>query len=132
MQRTQSPAQVPDLDRGSLLTRAQAQARAERVLKMSTADQTRVNIVSAWSGNTRFADASITTSGAFVDTTLTVTVTIGRRRASSTTNTLDHASLKRTLDLAVALARVSPEDPELMPELGPQMYATVEGFVARS
>ena len=132
VQRTQSPARVPDLDRGSLLTRAQAQALAERVLKMSTADQTRVNIVSAWSGNTRFADASITTSGAFVDTTLTVTVTMGRRRASSTTNTLDDASLKRTLDLAVALARVSPEDPELMPELGPQMYATVDAFVERS
>ena len=54
---------------------------------------------------------------------VTVTVTIGKRRASASTNVLDDASLKRTVELAATLARLSPEDPELMPELGPQTYA---------
>ena len=31
-----------------------------------------------------------------------------------------------------ALAKLSPEDPELMPELGPQTYASVNGFVERT
>jgi predicted Zn-dependent protease len=112
-----------------LLTREEAKALADRVLAMSTADQTRVFIVSTWSGNTRFADASITTSGGVTDTTLTITTAIGKRQASSSTNVLDEAALKRTVDLAIRLARLAPEDPELLPELGPQTYQTVSAFV---
>ena len=120
------------VDSGSLLTRDQAKAIADRVLAMSTAEQTRVNITSRWSGNTRFADASISTSGALVDLSVTVTTTLGRRRASATTNVLDDAGLKRTVDLAIMLTKLAPEDPELMPELGPQTYATVGAFIDRT
>jgi predicted Zn-dependent protease len=112
-----------------LLTREQAKTLADRVLAMSTAEQTRVLIVSASSGNTRFADGSITTSGSVTDTTMTVTVAFGKRQASSSTNVLDETALKRTVDLAMQLARLSPEDPELLPELGPQTYQTVNAFV---
>jgi predicted Zn-dependent protease len=120
------------IDSGSLLTREQARALADRVLAMSTAEQTRVNIVSRWSGNTRFADGSISTSGAQVDVSVTVTVTLGRRRASSTTNVVDDDSLKRTVEQAITLARLSPDDPELMPELGPQTYAPISAFIDRT
>jgi predicted Zn-dependent protease len=89
-------------------------------------------IVSSQNGNTRFADASITTSGSADNVSVTVIATVGRRRASSTTNILDDASLKRTVDLAAQLARLAPEDPELMPELGPQTYATVAAFIDRT
>jgi predicted Zn-dependent protease len=99
---------------------------------MSAADQTRVTVVSARTGNTRFADAHITTSGDTDDTSVTVTATIGRRRASATTNVLDDASLKRTVDLAARLARLAPDDPELMPELGPQTYAAVPAYIDRT
>jgi predicted Zn-dependent protease len=112
-----------------VLSRDEAQALTKRVLSFSTADQTRVTVTSERSGNTRFADSSITTSGTTDDTSVTVTVTFGRRRASSSTNVLDEASLKRTVDLASRLARLAPEDPELMPELGPQTYAAVDAFV---
>jgi predicted Zn-dependent protease len=125
-----SQARPPASDGASpLLTRDQARALADRALKLSTADQTRVNIVSEWSGNTRFADAGITTSGGITDTTLTITVTVGKKRASSSTNVLDDASLQRTIDLAIRLARLSPDDPELMPELGPQKYSEVNAYV---
>jgi predicted Zn-dependent protease len=119
-------------DDSPLLSREQAKALADRVLAMSTTGETRVNITSRWSGNTRFADANITTSGGVTDTSVTITVTIGRRRASASTNVLDDASLRRTVDLATTLARLSPEDPELMPELGPQSYTTVNAFVERT
>jgi predicted Zn-dependent protease len=117
---------------GTLLSRDQARTLADRVLKMSTADETRVNITSEWSGNTRFADSSISTSGGVTNVTVRVTATVGRRRASATTNVLDDQSLKRTVDLAISLARLSPEDPELMPELGPQTYASIRAFVERT
>jgi predicted Zn-dependent protease len=111
------------------MTREEARALADRVLSLSKADQTRVNITSEWAGNTRFADASITTSGGITDVSVTVTVTIGRRRASATTNVLDEASLRRTVEMAAQLARLSPEDPELMPELGPQTYASINAYI---
>ena len=120
------------VESGSLLTSDQAKALAARVLAMSTAEQTRVTITSRWSGNTRFADASISTSGALVNVSVTVTTTIGRRRASATTNVLDETSLRRTIDLALTLTKLSPEDPELMPELGPQNYETVGAFINRT
>lgn len=113
-------------------TREQMQALAKRVLAFSTADETRVNIRSGWSGNTRFAASEITTAGGSTDTTVTVTCTIGKRRASSSTNVLDDASLKRTVEQAERLARLSPEDPELMPELGEQTYTNVDGYAART
>jgi len=111
------------------LSRDEARALTSRVLSFSSADQTRVTVVSERSGNTRFADGSISTSGTTHDTSVTVTVTFGRRRASSSTNVLDESSLRRTVDLASRLARLAPEDPELMPELGPQTYTAVEAFV---
>ncbi|HZK78862.1 MAG TPA: DNA gyrase modulator, partial [Gemmatimonadaceae bacterium] len=113
----------------SLLTADQARALAQRVLGMAKADETRVGISSDWSGNTRFAVGEVTTSGESNDTTVSVTSTIGKRRASASTNVLEEASLRRTVDLAERLARLSPEDPEIMPELGPQTYTPVAGFI---
>ena len=113
---------------GEYLTREQARALADRALSFAKADETRVNIASGWTGNTRFAGNEITTSGGTTNTTITITSTIGRRRASAQTNILDDASLKRTVESAESLARLSPENPELVPELGAQDYATVSGY----
>jgi predicted Zn-dependent protease len=124
------PRRAAAADAVPLITRDQAKELADHIITLSQADQTRVNIVSEWSGNTRFADGSITTSGGITDTTVTITVTLGRRRASATSNVLDEASLKRTVDLAIRLARLAPEDPELMPELGPQTYSAVNAYVS--
>ena len=112
-----------------LLTREQAKALADRVLAMSTADETRVTVNSTWEGNTRFAGGEITTSGEAVNTTIAVSATIGKRRAAATTNVLDDASLRRTVDLAMRLAKLSPEDPELMPELATQNYVNVNSWI---
>jgi predicted Zn-dependent protease len=85
-------------------------------------------VVSGWSGNTRFAGNEITTSGGTTNTVINVTSTIGKRRASASTNVLDTESIKRTVELAERLAKLSPEDPEAMPELGPQTYTPVNSW----
>ena len=113
----------------NLLTREQAKALADRVIGMSKAEETSVSINNDWGGNTRFAGGEITTSGESTDTTVSVVATVGKRRASASTNILDDASLRRTVDLAERLAKLSPEDPEIMPPLGPQTYSTVPGFI---
>ena len=114
------------------LSEEQARALTQRVLSFAKADETRVNVTSGWGGNTRFAGNEITTSGGTTNTLVTVTSTIGKRRASSSTNILDDESLRRTVDLAERLARLSPEDPEAMPELGAQTYLPVNGYFDRT
>jgi predicted Zn-dependent protease len=116
----------------AILTREEARALTARILSFATAEQTRVTVGSGWSGNTRFAASEITTAGGITDTAVTITSTIGRRRASASTNVLDDASLKRTVELSERLARLAPEDPELMPELTTQQYAQVSAFVERT
>lgn len=120
-----TPAALADVE---FLSQEAAKALTTRILGFAKADETRVNIQSGWAGNTRFAGNEITTSGGTTDTTVTVTSTIGKRRASASTNILDDESLKRTVELAERLARLSPEDPEAMPNLGPQQYAPVNSF----
>jgi predicted Zn-dependent protease len=108
------------------LSREQAKALADRVLRFSTADEAKVTISSGWTGNTRFSGGEINTSGGATDTNVTVTSTIGRKRASASTNVLEDDALRRTVDLAQRLARLSPDDPELMPELGPSDFVEVK------
>ncbi len=109
----------------TMMSRDDMEALAKRILAMSTADETRVNILSGATGNTRFAGGDITTSGDVDDTVITITSTVDGRRASATTNLIDDASLKRAVDTAQRLAKLSPRDPELAPELGAQQYQTV-------
>ena len=83
------------------MTREEARALADRVLALSKADQTRVNITSEWGGNTRFADASITTSGGS-PRLRTVTVTIACKGAATTN--ARRRGLRRTVELAAHCA----------------------------
>ncbi len=126
------PKSLYALADAEFLSEAEAKALAQRVLSFAKADETRVNITSGWSGNTRFAGNEITTSGGTTNTNVTVTSSIGKRRASTSTNILDDESLRRTVDLAERLARLSPEDPEAMPELGPQTYLPIKSYFDRT
>ena len=112
-----------------LLTREQAKALADRVLSFAKADETRVNISSGWSGNTRFAGGEITTSGGITDTTRH---RHEHGRQASRVGVDERArrrGARRTVDLAERLARLAPEDPEIMPELGPQTYSPVNSYI---
>lgn len=116
----------------SMNPREELEAIARRALSFATADETRVSIRHDSVGQTRFAGGEITTSGGSTDRAVTITSTIGRRQASASTNVTDDESLRRTVDLAERLARLSPEDPELLPGLGPQDYAAIPAYDART
>jgi predicted Zn-dependent protease len=106
----------------SYLTREEAQRLAERALSFSRADEARVNIQSGSDGNTRFAVNQISTAGDVANVTVVITSAFGRRVASATTNRLDDESLRRAVETSEQLARLVPEDPEYLGELGPQQY----------
>jgi len=105
-----------------ILTRAEAQEIAQRALRNSPAEETRVSINSAARADTRFALNQVTTSGENQDTQVTITAYSGNRAASVNTNRLDEASLAAAAKQAYEIAKLVPPNPERMPELGAQTY----------
>ena len=110
------------------LGRAECEALVKRALSFATADETRININSGSRGNTRFAQNQISTAGDGYNTSLTVRSVVGRRSGSVSTNKLDDDALRAAVQLSERLAKLAPEDPEHMPELGPQTYAPQPGW----
>ena len=112
-----------------ILSRANAEEIAQRALKNSPAEETRVSINSSARADTRFALNQVTTSGENRDTSVTITALVGGRSASVTTNRLDEASLTEAARQATEIAKLVPPNPERMPELGAQEYPPVKSRI---
>ncbi|HEX8903741.1 MAG TPA: TldD/PmbA family protein [Longimicrobiaceae bacterium] len=110
------------------IQRDEAEAIARRTLAFTTADDARVQIQSNSHGNTRFARNQVSTAGDAYDANLTVITAFGKKTASATTNRFDEESLRAVVQTAERLARLVPEDPEYLGELGPQQYPRTAGF----
>jgi predicted Zn-dependent protease len=100
----------------------------QKILGFAKADHTRVNIASGITGFTRTAINRVTTAGETNDVTVRITSVFGKRVASVDTNRLDDAWLQRSVRDAEALAKIAPENPEYLPELGEQKYTAVDGY----
>ena len=111
-----------------MLTRQQADALFEKVLKYSTADETEAMISSTSYALTRFANNSIHQNMAAEGVTLSVRAAIDRRTARASTNKLDEDSIRQVCEAALALARLQPPDPEMLPMPRPQMYRVTDRF----
>jgi predicted Zn-dependent protease len=107
------------------LSESEARELARRALAMSGADEARVNVNSGHESNTRFAVNQITTSGDVQNASVTVSSAFGRRIGSATTNRFDGESLRRVVETSERVARLAPEDPEYMGQLGEQVYPDV-------
>jgi predicted Zn-dependent protease len=87
--------------------------------------QVTVRVEEGRSANTRFAAQDITTSGDTDASGVSLTVAIGLRHATGRTNRTDEGSLAALAERTVTMAKLLPEDPELMPVLGPQAIKPV-------
>ena len=101
------------------LSREECEAIAKRALSFATGDETRVIVSSTTISNTRFAQNQVSTGGDSFDSIVTVISKAGKRSGSSSTNQLDDDGLRAAVSMAERIAKLSPEDPESMPELGP-------------
>jgi len=108
-----------------VISRSEAQRVVESVLKLSRADAVQVVIRSSRTRNVRFAANQLSTAGVVEDTTLVVMSYIGRKHSAVTTNDLSAESIERTVRKAEAIARLAPDDAEMLPVLGPQNLADV-------
>jgi len=116
------------MDEALVLSRAECEDIVARALKLSKADACRVSVGSTYQTNLRFADNQMSTSGVTDDASISIASVIGKKRASVSTNDVSPEGLARAVAQSEALARLAPDDPELMPELGPQTYATIPAW----
>jgi predicted Zn-dependent protease len=113
---------------GAVMPREMAQSLVEKIVKMSKADEISININSGYQADVRFAANQMSTAGGVVNGQVGIQSTFGKKHAIATTNDLSDASLRRAVEQSETLAKLSPDDPENMPGLGPQTYAPVSSY----
>lgn len=96
---------------------------------MVKADDATASVGSNKQSHLRFAAGNVLTSGTREGRNANVTVWIGGKRGSASTNDLDEASLKSMVEQAQKIAATAPVDREYVPTLGKQTYKPVNGYV---
>ncbi|MDX6692984.1 MAG: hypothetical protein QOF02_587 [Blastocatellia bacterium] len=110
----------------AILSNSEAEALLKKVLALSKADELEATLQGGRTANTRFGVNSANTSGDIENLSLVVNAHFGQRGGIATSNTLDDAGLERVVRAAEEIARLRPEDPEQMPFLPRQQYATID------
>lgn len=105
-----------------ILSRDEAKALLTKVLSYSKAEACEVNLGGSDGGNIRYARNAASTSGGVSQSSLVVQSSFGKKVGVATINEFDDASLEKVVRRAEELAQLAPENPEFMPNLGPQQY----------
>jgi predicted Zn-dependent protease len=113
---------------GAVMPRDKAQALIEKIVKMSKADGIGVSVDSGYQANIRFAANQMSTAGGVVNSQIGIESTFGKKHGVAVTNDMSDDSLRRAVEQSETLARLSPDDPEIMPALPPQTYVPVNGY----
>jgi PmbA protein len=111
-----------------LLSDAELRGMAERIFKLSDADETEVEIGMISDALTRFANNAIHQNVAEQMLSISVRTVLDGRTARATTNKTDDDSLRRVVETAKSLARSQPRNPDLLPMPGPQKYPKAARF----
>jgi len=98
------------------------------VLARSTADQTEVVVQDVDQSLTRFANSTIHQNVAETNTEVHVRVVLGTRIGVAGTNDLNEEALAQTLEHALSIAQLQPENPNFKSLPGPQPMPQVEAF----
>lgn len=113
-----------------LMTETEARAVCRKILDLTKADDAQVSVNSGAQTHQRFAANSFTTGGASENTSVTLTVWVGKKKGQATTNGVSDAALRAMAAEAEQMARFSPVDREYLPTLGPQTYRATGGYTA--
>jgi predicted Zn-dependent protease len=113
-----------------MLSPSDAKAIADRLLARSKADGCIVRIEGADDTNLRFARGNATTNGSGSKLSVRVESHFGKRAGAASVSGLDADALAEAVGRSEEIARLVPDNPELMPPLGPQTYAAGAGYDA--
>jgi predicted Zn-dependent protease len=121
-------ASAAALPKGAVMTSEEAAAVIDKVKKLSKADEVIVNVGGGYQADVRFAANQMSTAGGVWNQQVAVTSVFGKKHATAVTNDLSDDSLKRVVEQAETLTKLSPDDPEWLEGLGPQTYLPVERY----
>src|SRR5690349_2583546 len=110
-----------------MLTEREAKKICDTLLQLTKADDAVVSVRESVEGNQRFAANAFTTNGSSRERSFSISVWIDKRQGSASGTEFDEVSLRRAVEQAENLAKLSPVDVEYMPTLGPQKYKPVHG-----
>jgi PmbA protein len=110
------------------LSRQRAHELFHEVTKYSTAKETEALITSNSYSLTRFANNSIHQNVTEEGLQLSMRSVVDQRMARASTNKLEEDSIRRLAESALAVARLAPRDPDLLPMPGPQMYRALSRY----
>lgn len=110
------------------LSPADLERIADKILKLSEADETEVEIQLSTDALTRFANNTIHQNVAEESLDISVRAVADGRTARASTNKHDDDSLRRVVESALKLARHQPKNPDLLRMLGPQKYQKVSRY----
>jgi predicted Zn-dependent protease len=112
-----------------ILTKEEAQALMKKVLALSKADEIEVNLTGSDGGNIRYARNSVSTSGGVSVSNLVVQSSFGKKMGTTTINEFDDTSLEKAVRRSEEVARLAPDNPEFVRNLGPQTYLESTTYV---
>src|SRR5713101_1924611 len=101
---------------------------AEKIFRLSEADETEISVDTGVDALTRFANNVIHQNVAEEFLSISVRTVFDGRTARATTNKTDDESLRRVVAASSTLARCQPKIPDLLPMPGPQKYPRVERY----
>ena len=112
----------------AIFTEQKAKELLTKVIGLSKADECMCNLDGSNAGNIRYARNTVSTAGEVSDVTLAVQSCFGKQTGTATINEFDDASLEKVVRRSEELAKLAPENPEHMPNLGPQKYNKVKAW----
>jgi PmbA protein len=115
-------------NKNAQLSLSELERIAAKVLKLSDAHETEVDVSAATDALTRFANNTIHQNMAEHSLGISVRAVVDGRTARATTNKTDDESLRRVVASAMTLARNQPENPDLLPMHGKQKYQKVSRY----
>jgi len=124
-----APLEAARAAEGPPLGAEEAQGVLRESLAMADAEQAEAILEAQESSLTRFANNEIHQNVTARDHALTLRVIVGRRSGTATTHRLDSSALRQLADRALAIARLSPEDPDLPDLAPPATVPRIDAFV---
>ena len=111
-----------------MLGRERLHALCQKALASSQADQTEVLILGHDRQLTRFANSYIHQNVAESDVQLRVRVVLGKRIGVAVTNRLEDEAIEQTVENAIVIAKLQPENPRFKSLPEPRPITPVEAF----
>lgn len=115
---------------GAILSEADARALVERIVKWSKAASVLVTVNDGLTSNIRFADNRVTTAGWVQSGSVSILSSFGAKHASVQTGDFSGDSLRDAISRSETLAKLAPDDPEVMPPLPQQQYHPSNAYFA--